>query len=267
MKTIQATAVAALCATAAWLPSQAAAQSADTWQFGAALNLYLPTVDGETTFPQGPVSGEAANLLKSLQGAFMGSFEARRGAWGGFTDIVYVNFGNSKSGTRDLSVGGIPLPADVSANVDFGLKGYAWTLAGTYRVLPDPNSPLDVLAGARQLHITESLDWQLSGNLGQIPLPGRGGSQEATAHNWDAIVGAKGRIGLDSARKWFVPYYVDIGAGDSSLTWQGVAGLGYAFGSVEVVASWRYLDYHMKSSKAVESLSFSGPAFSAVFHW
>ena len=197
----------------------------------------------------------------------MGSFEARRGPWGGFTDIVYVNFGNNKAGTRDLSVGGVPLPADVSANVDLDLKGFAWTIAGMYRVVPDPVSPVDVFAGARLLDIKETLAWQLSGNLGTIPLPGRGGNQEVDATNWDAIVGVKGRFGLGSDRKWFVPYYLDVGTGESEFTWQAWAGIGYSFGLVEVVGSWRYLDYHMKSGKAIESLSFNGPAVSVVFRW
>ena len=58
-----------------------------------------------------------------------------------------------------------------------------------------------------------------------------------------------------------------MGTGESKFTWQAWAGVGYSFGLVEVVGSWRYLDYHMKSGKAIESLSFNGPAVSVVFRW
>ncbi len=70
-----------------------------------------------------------------------------------------------------------------------------------------------------------------------------------------------------AAKKWFVPYYLDVGAGDSKSTWQAVTGVGYSFGWGDVVGAWRHLDYRMKSGNAVESLSFSGPGIAAVFRW
>jgi len=269
MKAIQATTVAALCASAALAPATAAAQAADAWHFDAALYLYLPSVDGTTKFGTGgsDATVNASKVLESLNAAFMGAFEARRGQWGGFTDFVYVDFNHSSSTTRDLSIGGIPLPADVSASLSFDLKGYAWTLAGLYRVVPDPVSPIDVFAGARLLDIKENVAWQLSGNIGQFPISGQAGNQEASVHNWDAIVGAKGRFALTADGKWFVPYYLDIGTGNSSFTWQAMAGIGYSFGALSIVGNWRYLDYHMKSGKPFETLSFSGPSIAAVFRW
>ena len=269
-KPVKATVVGALFALAAWLPPDAAAQSVDGWQFDASLYLYLPSVGGDTRFPQdgsgSEVGIDSSKLLDTLQGAFMGSLEVRRGPWGVFTDFVYVDFGDAKSGTRDLTVGGVPLPADASASVDFGLKGSAWTLAGVYRAVPDRFQPVDLFAGVRLLDIKQTLSWQLSGNVGAIPTAGRGGNQQAEVRNWDAIVGVKGRVGLGES-KWFVPYYLDVGTGDSDLTWQATAGIGYSFSGVEIVGSWRYLDYRMKSPKVVETLNFSGPAVAALFHW
>ena len=51
---------------------------------------------------------------------------------------------------------------------------------------------------------------------------------------------------------------VSVGAGDSDYTWQAMAGIGYSFGWGDILGSWRYLDYHMKSGRPVESLNFSG---------
>ncbi len=113
--------------------------------------------------------------------AFMGSFEARKGVWGGFTDVVYVDLGQSKSGFRDMTIGGNQLPADASANANYDLKGTAWTLAGSYRAVPDVRSPVDVFAGARMLDIKQTLGWQLSGNVGSVPLPGRSGNLRGQA--------------------------------------------------------------------------------------
>jgi hypothetical protein len=197
----------------------------------------------------------------------MGSLEASNGRWGMLTDVIYMDLGNTKYGSRDISIGGLPLPGDANANVSFDLKGWAWTFAGTWRVASDPASKLDVVAGARLFDMRQTLGWEVTGNVGPIPLPGRAGNSEAKISNWDAIVGLKGRAALGDERKWFIPYYADVGTGESKLTWQAMAGVGYSFQWGDVVASWRYIDYDMKSGKKIESMNFNGPAIAAVFHW
>ncbi len=67
--------------------------------------------------------------------------------------------------------------------------------------------------------------------------------------------------------QWFVPYYLDIGAGDSDLTLQVLAGIGYRFSWGEVVGAWRYLAYDLPSDKAIADVNFNGPAVGAVFRW
>lgn len=261
----------ALCASQPAWSAGPAAEAADTWQFQAVLDLYLPTIGGTTTFPQSgagsDVSVDAATILENLKMAFMGAMEARRGRWGMFTDILYVDLGNTKSGTRALSIGGRPLPADVSADATFDLKGTGWTIEGTYRVLEDPRRSLDLMAGARLLDMKETLDWQLSGNVGSLPPAVRAGSQAAKLSNWDALVGAKGQFRLGSGGAWFVPYYVDVGTGESKLTWQAVGGIGYGFRWGDIIAAWRHIDYQMESGKSIERLSFDGPMIGAAFHW
>ncbi len=44
--------------------------------------------------------------------------------------------------------------------------------------------------------------------------------------NWYTIVGVKGRLNFGASREWFVPYCIDVGTGESDLTWRGVAGIG-----------------------------------------
>jgi len=106
-----------------------------------------------------------------------------------------------------------------------------------------------------------------TGDIGSIVLPGRRVDADVSLNNWDAIVGFKGRTALGDERRWFIPYYADVGTGESKVTWQAMAGIGYAFRWGDVVAAWRYVDYEMKSGKKVENLTFNGPAVAAVFHW
>ena len=64
-----------------------------------------------------------------------------------------------------------------------------------------------------------------------------------------------------------MPYYLDVGTGQSQLTWQAAAGVGYRFGWGDVSAMWRYMDYNMKSGKPIESLNLNGPLIAATFRW
>jgi hypothetical protein len=262
---------AALAAPMVFVSSPAFAQATENWRFQAAVNLYLPDISGTTVFP--PTDGsagasiDAQTIIENLKMAFMGSFEASKGPWGLFTDVLYMDIGDSRSGFRDISIGGLPLPAGADAKADYDLKGWGWTLAGTWHAVTDPAATLDVIAGARLLDITQTLSWEVTGDVGSIPLPGRAGTSKAELSNWDGIVGIKGRLALGADRKWFVPYYVDVGAGQSKLTWQAVGGVGYSFQWGDVVGTWRYLDYEMKSGNAIQSLTFNGPSVSAVFRW
>jgi hypothetical protein len=269
MRTSVHAAIAALCATAALLPGGAHAQAADAWRFSASIYLYLPTVSGNRTFPASdPVIGvDSGDILDHLNAVFMGNFEARRGRYGFFTDFMYVDLSNSKSGTRDITIGNVGLPAGASANLDLDLKAKSWTLAGTYEVLRQGRNTMDVLAGARMLQVEHRLQFQIDGDIGNLVLPGRAGTREDSTTNWDAIVGVKGRVGLGASGAWFVPYYLDVGAGESNLTWQALAGLGYAFKWGDVVGAWRYLDYRLDSGRPVQRLTLNGPSIAAVFHW
>jgi len=258
-------------AAAALFAGPAVAQSSDDWKFQAGIYVWLPTIDGTTAFPPSD-GGSGAGIdidaiIENLKAAFMGSFDARRGQFGVFTDVAYVDIGDSKSGARALSIGGVPLPADVSGNVGFDIKGWAWTLAGLYQAVKRPDASLDVIGGVRLLDLKDTLNWTLTGNVDSVALADRTGARGDSLQNWDGIIGVRGRIAFGVGRKWFAPYHLDIGTGESDLTWQAMVGLGYSFGFGDVLAAWRYLDYNMKSGETIESLNFNGPLIAAVFRW
>ena len=98
-------------------------------------------------------------------------------------------------------------------------------------------------------------------------VEGRAGSSSAEETQWDAIVGVKGRWTFGAERQWYVPYYLDVGTGDSDLTWQGMAGVGYSFDSIGVTGVWRYLDYDLGGSTPSKSIDFSGPALGVTFRF
>jgi hypothetical protein len=147
------------------------------------------------------------------------------------------------------------------------LKSWIWTLAGSYRVQATPESEVDLFAGARMLTIEPTLTYNFSADVGPFVGPGRAGSRTVKAKDWDAIAGAKGRATFGSNREWFIPYYADIGTGDSDLTWQISAGIGYSFSWGEAMLTYRYLDYNFKSSSKVNDLTIKGPLMGVAFRW
>jgi len=252
-----------LCAAA---PFAAQAQSSG-WQFEASLYGWFPAISGTTSFPVigggGPdIDVSMGDVIDSLKFAFMGTFEARNGQWGLWTDLVYSDMGASKQGSRDFTIGGVP--AGFDANLVLDVKSWIWTIAGLYSLKDDAEGRTDLIFGARMLDMTNGLSYTLDPS-GSSGLPPRSGSGEVSVTNWDAVVGLKGRAMLGSERKWFVPYYVDVGTGESKLTWQVNAGIGYQFDWGAVLATWRYLDYDFKSSSRVQSMSFNGPTIGVLF--
>ena len=248
------------------LPAGALAQSADEWKFEAALNGYLPTIGGTTVFAGTGASGpninmDAQTIIDHLKMVFMGSFEARRGVWGAYTDVLYMDIGGSKSATRLVTDTGIGF----TANADLDVKATVWSLAGMYRAMSVPEGTLDVLGGARLLDVKPTLGWSIIGT-GPLGL-GQTGTSSPSLTIWDAIVGVKGKVLFGDQKQWFAPYYADIGTGGSDLTYQLSAGIGYAFKWGDVIGAWRYLDYNMKSGKAIQSMNLNGPVISLAFRW
>jgi hypothetical protein len=242
----------------------------DEWQFAISLYGWFPDIGGNTQLPAGGGSSidvDINTLLDHLKMTGQAGFEIQKGHWGAFTDIVYLDVGDSKSQTRGLEIGGQPLPGSIEASANFDLKSTIWTLAGSYRSLASPAATLDWLAGARLASIDQDLDWQFTGDFGQITPPPRTGSRGASVDQWDAIVGIKGRFGFGADHKWVMPFYVDVGAGDSDLTWQAMLGFGYAFGWGDLGVAWRYLDYELKSDGPIGELNFNGPAVGVNFRW
>ena len=259
-------------AALAAIPAAAQAQSGSTqpegWRTAVTLYGWFPSFGGESSFPTvgNPINVDADKVIDSLKFVFMGTLDVHNGRWGAFTDLVYMDVGGGKSNTRDFSIGTGGVPAGISADLNLDLKAWVWTLAGEYRVVSSPAMTMDVLAGARMLDVTQTLNYTLYGNVGGVNIPGRGRDIETSETNWDAVIGVKGRYAFGQNREWFVPYYLDVGTGESDLTWQGAVGLGYAFKWGEVLAMYRYLDYNL-DGKVIKDLNAGGPLVGVTFRF
>jgi len=124
-----------------------------------------------------------------------------------------------------------------------------------------------VLAGVRYLDFEATTSWQLdaavAGPAGTAAFA-RTGSVGKSEDVLAGIVGAKGRVKLGDGN-WFANYYADVGGSGSVFTWQGMAGVGYAFKWGEVVLDYRYLYYSQDGDRLIDNISFGGFALGANF--
>ena len=238
------------------------------WRYAGTLYLWVPGVSGKTRFPADSGGTEIEfDVLEHLKFTLMGGLEAHNGRWGFFGDGIYIHLGTDKNNTRDFTIGG-SLPATTSADLKWDLTGGAITLGGQYRLVADPKVTLDALGGVRWLKIDNKFKWDITGDVGSLDPAAASGSRKSNLSNFDAVVGVRGRIALgDAGGPWSAPYYLDVGTGESKLTWQVAGGVRYAFGWGELSGLWRYVRYDMKSSETIERLSFNGPMVGATWRW
>ena len=108
-------------------PVAATAQDTGGWKTSATVYLYLPSLSGRTSFPANsgtPIDVSTEQILDNLKMTFMGSLDTHNGRWGLFTDVIYLNLGNTKTSSREFTIGGIGIPADTTADLGLDLKGW-----------------------------------------------------------------------------------------------------------------------------------------------
>jgi hypothetical protein len=276
------TLAAAACASAAlFAPLQAAAQArpiaaaSNDWTFSVMPYLWLPNVDGQLRYGPPRLGGgspnvevDAGNLLDNLEFAAMVSGQARKGRWLIATDIIYLDFDKQDSSVKSVNLnpgsGRVNVAtSSLNTGTQSTLKGWLWTAVGGYGVVMDPGWNLDVIGGFRLLSIDADSTWNLTttvtgtGPNGDTATFARTGTASSSENIWTAIVGAKGRYRF-GASDWFANYYVDLGGNSDTFTWQGSAGVGYAFKWGEVVLDYRYLYYNQSGDKLIDSVTFAG---------
>jgi len=226
----------------------------DKWLFDLSVYVWLPAIDGNLGFDV-PGTGDSfeidtGTILEDLQMTGMLGFDARKNRWSAFADLIYLDMADEKSDSVPLRIGN-DLSLDVGADME--IKSWVAQVAGAYDVIRTDRANLGILLGVRYFSMETDLAIQIDGPL-PPELPTANYSQ--TGVLWDGIVGLKGQYG----RKWYVPYYLDLGAGSSEFTWQAMTGFGYHWHWGSVFAVYRYLNFDEGDDGFIRDLSISGPA-------
>lgn len=204
--------------------------TSDRWQYGAQFYLWGASIGGKTASGS-EVDVKFDDIFNNLKLAFMGAFEARKGKWKLFADVIYLNVEDDGQ-----------VAPGVNANVK--LSSWVVTPAVQYNLVDQEKLRFEVHAGARYLYLKPEL------KVGPV-------SVEDSGSVWDGIVGVEGYVNL--GKNWYVPYYLDVGTGESNLTWQALGGIGYRFSKVNVLAQYRYLEWDFDDDALIDDLNIQGP--------
>ena len=235
------------------LPSSALAEGKtpgqNELQFFTQFNLWAPDITVETTFDKDIEIG-IDDIIDNLDLVYMGTFGASKGKWTFLTDVIYLDIELSHNYTLIDS----PVVSLDLTNIEMT----AWIVSPmvVYNVLETDRVTLGFLAGARYLHLELETETTL-----RMPPTTTESSGSSSGDAWNGIVGVRGKLHLPG--QWSVPYFFDVGTGDTELTWQAFAAIAYRFERVGLTLGYRHLEWQFDEGDAggdlIDKLYISGP--------
>lgn len=243
-------------------PVTAPADGVGQWEYEATIYLWAAGMDANTE-TGGDIDISFNDILNDLEMAFMGSLGARNGKWSVVADTIYLDISQNESGSETIAILG-PVTTKKTVDVDIDMKASITTFGGGYSLVDNKRVALDLMAGGRYawVDVDSELDLKSAGTLLETSRQAKVSESKSV---WDGVVGFRGQFDLNDS--WYIPYYADIGAGQSDRTWQALAGIGYNLRWGDILLAYRYLDYQFDSGFLLKDLSVSGPTLGARFHF
>jgi hypothetical protein len=225
------------------------------------LQYTLPTLPQHTggTFQKDLQVGPSDYLAK-INSTIMFSASARQGLGFVFGDYIYTNLSTNSNIVTSITgpLGHVTIPVHVSTSSR--LASSIWELAGGFTLAHGHSADLNFFAGWRQFPINLTLGYNAT--LGQHGLIAPSGTLTLNRSFGNFIYGLQGKAYFDNAR-WFVPYYVDFGAGNEVQSWQGYVGAGYQFPHGQsLLLTYRNLSYYgfaLEPPIQLQRVSLGGP--------
>jgi len=225
------------------LAGTAAAQDLG-WTFEVSPYAWVPgtTTTVGSRFGDLEADASVSDTLSSLDFAAMAVFEARNGRWGLIADLFYADLSEGEGTPFDVAFSGLRIETKLAIG-----SGYVG-----YRVFENERVAVDALAGFRI--VSADLDVTLAPGI----LPGQ---QFGVDDTWaDPLIGARVHVPLSD--RWFTAVFADLGglAGNSELTWQAEATVGYRFAErVSAQVGWRHLVIERDIKDRDAEIELSGP--------
>lgn len=214
------------------------------WEFSATAYGWAPSIKADSRV--GPnIDISLRDILDNMDGVVMFEVGARKGKWMFFQDLIYLDLDDDAT---------VNLEDSAKLKLDLDMKSWISTMGLGYTVFHNDDFRVNVVGGARYLYLDLDLDAKVTGTSFK---DSGSGSQNA----WNGIVGVTGLVQLP--KQWFGVYYLDVGTGDSQLTYQAMGAVGYQFNKISVSGGYRYLRWNFGESddlgRAMRNLKVAGP--------
>lgn len=265
-----------MCVALLALPAMAgaAAPGDDAWHFDLTPYIWIPNIQVDLRYsedlpPGGSSSADVQAGPNQLNGVFLLNAAARKGDWSLAADFIHLGYTTDSKITKihgsDGDVALVPRTVDLGTRTEIGATLAQLALG---RALTRTETGFTTaFAGVRYVHLDGRVHWDLSQDITGTDFTfARSGVIDGNATYVDGIVGLNGRHALGEG-KYFLAYYVDVGAGQSDLTWQANLGGGYAFTWGDLLLSYRYLHYDESSDEFLQALQVDGPLIGVSFHF
>ena len=231
----------------------AESSSPDEWNLSGGVYLWATAIGGNTS--QGSeLDITFSDLIKNLDMAFMGNLEARHGKWLVAADLFYSDI--SASGAHGFAT---PNAGDVGLGGSVVTELTIFTPTVGYNLIDSKTGTLDGFVGVQAANLDVSAKVASVG-----PAGGRLIQASDTYEQFDAIVGVKGKLNLEG--NWSLPYYLDVGAGDSDFTWQTFGGIDYKLDRMNLYVGYRYLEWEL-NEKVVDNMNLNGPIIGVNYNF
>lgn len=248
--------IAAVIASLLAIPATAAYADAHEetgkWRWTGKLYLWGAGIEG-TTITGGDIDVGFDDILDNLEFGLMGGLEASNGKWSAIGDFIYLDVEGEETS-------GLPGPGGGEVSAKAGVEGLVVNLLGGYRFASSEAASADLIFGARYLDVDVSLEANPN-----VPPPTDGRTFTGGDSVVDAVIGVRG--GVRMSKSFYVPYILDVGAGESDLTWQIMVGIGWRPEWGEVTLAYRHLEWEFDSGTPVQDINFSGPGLLFKYHF
>lgn len=224
--------IGAICSASSVSAGEPAAD--DGWKFAAEFYLWGAAVSATSALGS-DVGAKLDDILEARRLAYMGAVGVNKGRWTLAADMTYLKVDGS---------------SEIAPSLNASAKVTSWIITPLvgYNLVDTQKGRLDLLGGARYLSV--------KAELGVDELNVR---RDGSESNLDAIIGARGNLNV--AENWFLFGLLDVGTGESDLTWQALGGVGYRFKWFNLVAAYRYISWDFgEDTEVIDNLKVHGPA-------
>lgn len=219
----------------------------DGWHFHIAPYVWLAGMDGTVStlpgLPNANIDLDFKDIFEDLDGALMFVAEARKGKWGIFGDIEYVDIESED-----------PSPAGkLFSSISVNTESFYLTMAGFYRVYESQSTFFDLMAGLRYW----SVETEVSLNSGLLAT-----RSLSTDETWtDPLIGGKFLTSFSNS-PFFMSGHVLLGGFgvESEYFVDANLNIGYKWSETfSTTLGYRHLEIDYEESGFLYDVSQTGP--------